>query len=179
MFTCAYRIHVSAEAGTVLNPFRSLPYIRMYGKVSRPFFLFRIPISWPRFASSWRFSYTEVAEGFSWAGPRWRGGKQGRACLYRCLFSFLNSRTSNSASSSHQAVSNRRPDPRLQNARRLTICILEAYSMPRLARSAYKIFAMCRYQKGYLLRSMLLIELGGPEKPMGWTSMKSLSGPAH
>jgi hypothetical protein len=38
---------------------------------------------------------------------------------------------------------------------------------------------MCRYQKGYLLRNMLLIELGGPEKPMGWASMKSLSGPAH
>jgi hypothetical protein len=26
---------------------------------------------------------------------------------------------------------------------------------------------------------MLFIELGGPEKPMGWASMKSLSGPAH
>jgi hypothetical protein len=25
--------------GTALNPFRSLPYIRMYGKVSRSFFL--------------------------------------------------------------------------------------------------------------------------------------------
>jgi hypothetical protein len=29
------------------------------------------------------------------------------------------------------------------------------------------------------LRNVLLIELGGPEKPMGWASMKSLSGPAH
>jgi hypothetical protein len=36
-----------------------------------------------------------------------------------------------------------------------------------------------RYQKGYLLRGMLFIGLGGPEKPMGWASMKSLSGPAH
>ena len=30
---------LSARAGTALNPFRSLPYIRMYGKVSRSFFL--------------------------------------------------------------------------------------------------------------------------------------------
>jgi hypothetical protein len=36
-----------------------------------------------------------------------------------------------------------------------------------------------RYQKVYLLRGMLVIELGGPEKPMGWASVKSLSGPAH
>ena len=35
-------------------------------------------------------------------------------------FSFLNSRTSNSASSFHQAVSNRKPGLRLQNIRRLT-----------------------------------------------------------
>jgi hypothetical protein len=28
--------------GTALNPFRSLPYIRMYGKVSRSFFLFYV-----------------------------------------------------------------------------------------------------------------------------------------
>ena len=33
---------------------------------------------------------------------------------------FLNSRTSSSAPSSHQAVSNRRPGLRLQNTRRLT-----------------------------------------------------------
>jgi hypothetical protein len=30
---------LSAEAGTALNPFRSLPYIGMYGKVSRSFSL--------------------------------------------------------------------------------------------------------------------------------------------
>jgi hypothetical protein len=29
-------------------------------------------------AGSYRFSYTEVAEGFSWAGPRWQGGKVAR-----------------------------------------------------------------------------------------------------
>jgi hypothetical protein len=32
----------SAEIGTALSPFRSLPYIRMYGKVSKPFFLIYI-----------------------------------------------------------------------------------------------------------------------------------------
>jgi hypothetical protein len=31
---------MSAETGTTLNPFRSLPYIGMYGKVSMSFFLF-------------------------------------------------------------------------------------------------------------------------------------------
>jgi hypothetical protein len=30
---------MSAEMGTALNPFRSLPYIRMYGKVPGSFFL--------------------------------------------------------------------------------------------------------------------------------------------
>jgi hypothetical protein len=30
---------LSAEIGTALNPFRGLPYIRMYGKVPRSFFL--------------------------------------------------------------------------------------------------------------------------------------------
>jgi hypothetical protein len=62
----------------------------------------------------------------------------------------------------------------------VSICILEAFSMPRLAWSAYKIFhEMLGIRMGYLLRGMLFIELGGPEKPMGWASMKSLSGPAH
>jgi hypothetical protein len=31
-------VQLSAEAGTALNPFRSLPYIGMYGKVPRSFF---------------------------------------------------------------------------------------------------------------------------------------------
>jgi hypothetical protein len=30
---------ISAEMRTALNPFRSLPYIRMYGKIPRSFFL--------------------------------------------------------------------------------------------------------------------------------------------
>ena len=33
---------LSVEAGTALNPFRGLPYIRMYGKVSTSFSWFYI-----------------------------------------------------------------------------------------------------------------------------------------
>ena len=73
-------------------------------------------ILWPRFASSWRFSYTEVAEGSAGQAP---GGKQDEGA-YIDVVSFLNSRTSNSASSSHLAMSNRKPGLRLQNTRRPT-----------------------------------------------------------
>jgi hypothetical protein len=37
-------------------------------------------------AGSYKFSYKGVAEGFSWAGPRWQGGqggKEGRTYIYR------------------------------------------------------------------------------------------------
>jgi hypothetical protein len=44
IYACVMDAHemLSAVVGTALNLFRSLPYILMYGKVSRPFFLFWI-----------------------------------------------------------------------------------------------------------------------------------------
>jgi hypothetical protein len=59
------------------------------------------------------------------------------------------------------------------------LCLSYPYGMPRLLSLHIRSSRCARYQKGYLLRGMLFIELGGPEKPMGWASRKSLSGPAH
>ena len=95
-----------------LSPFLGVCHTSgLYGKVCLgPSSVLNRPHFWLRFASSQRFSYTEVAEGISWACPRWQGGKQGRTCTFRCPF-FL--RTSNSASSFYLTNSNRKPGLRL------------------------------------------------------------------
>ena len=65
-----------------------------------------------------------LAKSFHKCWPRWNSPKP--------LLEFtLNRRTSNSASSSYQAISNRRPGLRLQNTHRLTISLLQ---LPRSAR---------------------------------------------
>jgi hypothetical protein len=70
-------VFVSAETGTALNPFRSLPYIRMCGKVSRsffPFFLFYID---QVVATICQFVEIQLHRG-GW------GTRQGRAPVARC-----------------------------------------------------------------------------------------------
>ena len=108
------REKLSAETGTALNPFFLGPSV-----LYRPYYGRDSPV---------REGSAIQRQPSPSAGQAPGGGvanKDERA--YIDVLSFLNSRTSNSASSSHQAVSNRRPGLRLQNTRRLTGITSGAY----------------------------------------------------